>query len=214
VLADPAKLLAGVKPAAGAPMSFRTEGLGRPRDVTLIPFYKASDQRYTVYWSVVTPAEWEARLAARAAAERRRQATVAATLDVVNVDDARSEKDHNYRGQGTREWDFEGRKGREARGGWFSYDLRVRPDHPMTLAFTYQGSEGPTRDFDVLVDGEKLATRKVEYHPTELLSAEYAIPEAMTHGKERVTVRFQTLGEASSAGIFEVRTVAAAGAAR
>ncbi|HKN47714.1 MAG TPA: beta-L-arabinofuranosidase domain-containing protein, partial [Candidatus Polarisedimenticolia bacterium] len=173
VVADPQKLLSSVRLVPGTPVAFRTEGIGRPRDTALVPFYKASDQRYTVYWNVYTPAEWDTHRAALAASDRRRQAIAGATLDLVNVDDPQSERDHGYRGEGTSEWSFEGRKVREARTGWFSYDLKVRPDEPMTLVFTYKGVEGRPRSFDVLVDGEKVATRTVEYHPTELLDAEY-----------------------------------------
>jgi DUF1680 family protein len=39
-----------IKPVAGKPLTFRTEGVGVPADVTLVPFYKLFDQRYTVYW--------------------------------------------------------------------------------------------------------------------------------------------------------------------
>jgi hypothetical protein len=49
----------------------------------------------------------------------------------------------------------------------------------------------------------------VEYHPTELLDAEYAIPETLTRGTERVTVRFEPRVDAGSAEIFEVRVVQA-----
>ena len=160
-----------------------------------------------MYWNVYAPAEWEAHQAALDAAERRRQAVAGSTLDRVDVDDPQSERDHGYRGEGTSAWSFEGRTVREARGGWFSYDLKVRPDQPATLVFTYKGTEGRPRSFDVLVDGEKVATRTVEYHPTELLDAEYPIPEPLTHGKQRVTVRFQTATGALSASISEVRIV-------
>jgi DUF1680 family protein len=209
VVADPQKLLASVRPMPGTPVAFRTEGVGRPRDLSLIPFYKASDQRYTVYWNVYTPAEWDTHRAALAASDGRRQAIAGATLDLVNVDDPQSERDHGYRGEGTSEWSFEGRKVREARTGWFSYDLKVRPDEPMTLVFTYKGVEGRPRSFDVLVDGEKVATRTVEYHPTELLDAEYRIPESLTRGKERVTVTFQSHADEATASICEVRVVPA-----
>ena len=79
----------------------------------------------------------------------------------------------------------------------------------MTLVFTYKGVEGRARSFDVLVDGEKVATRTVEYHPTELLDAEYRIPESLTHGKERVTVKFQSHADEATASISEVRVVPA-----
>jgi hypothetical protein len=209
LVVDASKLLASVKPVPGAPLTFRTEGVGQPRDVTLIPFYKASDQRYTVYWSLETPAELEEHRASLAAAERRRGALARATVDVVNADDDRSESDHGYRGEGTGDWRFEGRRGREPRRGWFSYDLKVRPDGPMSVVCTYKGGEGRPRRFDLLVEGERIATRTVEYHPTELLDAEYALPETLTRGKERITVKFQTPADADSAMIFEVRTVPA-----
>jgi DUF1680 family protein len=206
VVAEPQKVLASVRPATGG---FRTEGIGRPRDVMLIPFYKASDQRYSVYWNVYSPAEWERHQADRAAAASRQQASARATVDIVNVDDPQSESSHGYRGEGTIDWEFEGRKVREARTGWFSYEMKVLPDQPMILAFTYKAGEGRRRVFDVLVDGEKVATKTVEYHPTELLDAEYPIPDSITRGKERSTVRFQTQGEAASAAILEVRTLRA-----
>lgn len=46
---DPA---AWLKPVAGRPLTFRTEGVGRPVDATLVPFYKLFDERYTVYWEL------------------------------------------------------------------------------------------------------------------------------------------------------------------
>jgi hypothetical protein len=73
---------------------------------------------------------------------------------------------------------------------------------------TYRGGEGRRRVFDILVDGQKIATETLPYHPTELLDVEYPIPAALTRGKTRVTVRFQPQADASTASVFEVRTVA------
>jgi hypothetical protein len=52
---DPTGLLAKLKPERGAALTFRTDGIGRPRDVLLVPFYKVFEQRYTVYWKVRPP---------------------------------------------------------------------------------------------------------------------------------------------------------------
>jgi DUF1680 family protein len=208
VAAPPQKLLAAVKPVVGAPLTFRTEGLGHPRDVTLIPFYRASDQRYTVYWKLSSPAEWDQAKADAIALERRRQEIAARSFDRVDIDDAKGEVAHGYRGEATDNWDYEGRKIRETRGGWFSYEMKVLPDRPMVVAFTYLGTEGRQRTFDILVDGVKIATRTAEYHPTELLDAEYLIPPEVTKGKEKVTVRFQA-PESTSAAVFEVRMMPA-----
>ncbi len=45
-----------LKPVAGQSLTFRTVGVGRPNDVTLVPFYREYDERYTVYWDVLKEA--------------------------------------------------------------------------------------------------------------------------------------------------------------
>ena len=50
--ADAAKLVDLIKPSGNAPLTFTTSGLGRPRDVTLIPYYRVAHERYTLYWKV------------------------------------------------------------------------------------------------------------------------------------------------------------------
>ena len=61
-----------VKPVAGtAPLTFRTEGLGKPGDVTLIPLYRLNHQRYNLYWSVYTPEEFAQHQAAATPAPPR-----------------------------------------------------------------------------------------------------------------------------------------------
>lgn len=202
------RLLSAVKPVPGSPLTFRTEGIGRPHDVTLIPFYKAFDVRYTVYWKRYTASEWAARQTELEASEARRRDLASRTIDVVDVDNAESEKSHAFHGDATRQPFFEGRRGRETTTGWFSYELKVTPDRPVVLVCTYRGGEGRRRVFDILVDGERVATETLAYHPTELLDVEYAVPEALTKGKTRVTVKFQPNAEASTAAVYEVRTIA------
>ena len=40
-----------IKPA-GAPLTFKTDGVGRPGDVTLVPYYKMAHQHYNMYWRI------------------------------------------------------------------------------------------------------------------------------------------------------------------
>jgi DUF1680 family protein len=40
-----------IKPT-GIPLTFKTESVGRPNDVTLIPYYRMAHQRYTMYWKI------------------------------------------------------------------------------------------------------------------------------------------------------------------
>jgi hypothetical protein len=200
-------VLAKVKPAPGVPLAFETRGLGRPADVRLVPFYKAADNRYTVYWNVLSPEEWAKRKSEREAAESRRREIERKTVDAVLVENEQSELEHGLKGESLSLGEFEGKRTRQARRGWFSYELNVLPDAPITLVCTYVGSEGRRRAFDVLVDGEKVATQQLDIHPTELFDVEYALPEAATKGKSRVTVRFQALPDATAGSVVEVRTV-------
>jgi uncharacterized protein len=200
-------VLRSVKPEPGAALNFRTHGIGRPQDVSLVPFYKVFEPRYTVYWKAYSPAEWEKRKAEVAVVEARRREIEQHTVDAVQIGEPQSENDHGYRGENTDTAYFEGRTGREARNGWFSYELKVAPDKPVTLAYSYRGSEGRKRVFDVLIDGEKIATQTLEIHPTELFDVEYALPERLTHGKERITVKFQAHPDAIAGSVMDLRIV-------
>ena len=143
------------------------------------------------------------------AADARRKDIDRRTLDAVNIDDATSEQAHGYQGESATEGYFEGRRTREARGGWFSYQLKIVPDQPITLVCAYRGSEGRRRSFDVIVDGQKVATETLEYHPTEQLDREYALPADLTRGKSQITVKFQALAPSTAGAVIDVRTLTA-----
>ena len=42
-----------LKPLPNNPLTFRTQGVTHPKDITLIPFFRQTDERYTVYWTTV-----------------------------------------------------------------------------------------------------------------------------------------------------------------
>ena len=67
LVGDAQSVLKKIKPA-GAPLVFQTKKLGKPNDVTLVPFYEANHERYTVYWTLATPAEAKKDTAAISAA--------------------------------------------------------------------------------------------------------------------------------------------------
>jgi uncharacterized protein len=173
-----------------------------------VPFNRIIDQRYTVYWNVYSREEWNGRVSAAAAAAARRSNVAQRTIDRVSIDDAESEHAHDLRSENATDGYFEGRRTREARNGWFSYALKVPPDQQVTLVCSYRGNEGRRRVFDVLVDGQKVATETLEYHPTEQLDKEYAIPDALTRSKQQVTVTFQARPDTIAGAVIEIRTVA------
>ncbi len=197
-----------IAPDGTAPMQFRTRGLGQPHDATLVPLYRIVDQRYMIYWDVFTPAQWEARGRELAALDARRQEFARRTIDAVDVHDAASESAHELRSEKTADAFFEGRRTREARNGWFSYQMNVVPDRPAALVCSYPGRQNYPRDFDILVDGQTVATEKLdEYNADQRLDKEYAIPESLTRGKSRVTVTLQAHHDSAAGALIEVRTI-------
>jgi hypothetical protein len=209
LVCEAAKLLRHVKPVSGQPLVFRTKGIGRPQDVTLIPFYLMHRQRYSVYWKLLSEKEWQAQRAELAAAEARRIATEARTVDVIRPGEQQSEIDHHVQGEKSDTLEALGRKLRHAHdGGWFSYEMKVDAAVPNELVCTWWGSEGGQRNFDILVNGSKIASQKLlNNQPGEFWDATYPIPPELTKGKSTVTVKWQAQPGNFAGGIFGVRTL-------
>jgi hypothetical protein len=52
-IGNPDAILGKIRKAAGGvPLTFETVGLGHPRDVRLVPYYRVAHERYTLYWKV------------------------------------------------------------------------------------------------------------------------------------------------------------------
>ena len=205
---DTRDVIPSIKRAPGTALQFTTQGPGRSAIVTLRPFNEIFDSRYTVYWQVYSRSEWETYLRRKASDEDLRTKAAAGTVDAVDVNDAAGEAAHGMAAGRSATGEIDGRKYREAKGSWFSYSLRVLPDEPIGLICTFRGSEGNRRVFDILVDGERLKTESLPYHPTELFDLEYTLPRALTRGKSQVTVKFQAAdADAWTGGLLEMRTV-------
>jgi len=128
------------------------------------------------------------------------------TVDQV-IPEADSERAHGLQGERTFSGEFNGRRWRDARdGGWFSFELKVSPEQPVLLVCTYWGSDGGGREFDLLVDGKKIATERLESkRPGVFYDQGYPVPAELTKGKERVTVRFQAHPSRMAGGVFGCR---------
>jgi hypothetical protein len=213
MVADNRKLLASLKPVAGRANTFLADaGVFRqagaePLSVTLEPLYKVSDHRYVVYFDQMTPAEFaeqEEKARASAAAEA---ALAARTVDFVAPGQEQLERDHALRGERDSTGPFNDRAYRHAAGGWFSWEFKVLPNQPQELAVTYWGSDS-NRTFDVLVNGEKLATETLaNQHPGSFFDKLYPLPAPLLTDKEKITVRFQAVGDSTAGGVFGVRVL-------
>jgi uncharacterized protein len=188
----------------GRPLAFRTHDVGRPVDVTLAPFYQTHHQRYSVYWRLLSNAAWEDYRAKKAAEELRRQELAARTIDSVIVGDPQSEADHHLKGEKTASGDYSDRRWRHAvEGGWFSYQFNPGPGEPVAFVCTYFGDDSGPREFDILVEGEKIATQKLDHNrPGEFFEVEYPLAARLIQGKTLITVRFQAHPANFAGGVF------------
>jgi uncharacterized protein len=65
-----AAVLDRIERVPGRALTWRTRGLARPADVTLVPFHALHYQRHVVYWTRLSAAAWAAEEARRRAGER------------------------------------------------------------------------------------------------------------------------------------------------
>jgi len=188
-----------VKPVKGKPLTFQT--VGQSERITLVPYHRLFEQRYVIYWRVYKEgSEAHKNYLAR---ERERKALQARTVDRIEIGNGPSEKGHNLQGHNTESGQHEGRMWRHAtNAGWFSYTLKVLPEQSMILRCCYWGSD-LGRTFDVLVEGQKITTVTLDENvPGKFFYEEHSIPPALTHGKRKVTVRFQAHAGSMAGGVF------------
>ncbi|HNT89592.1 MAG TPA: glycoside hydrolase family 127 protein, partial [Candidatus Hydrogenedentes bacterium] len=209
LITDDQPVAAWLKPVAGEPLTFVTDGVGHPEDLRLIPFFRMHHQRHVVYWDLFTPEQWEARQTAYREEQARRQALDARTLDYVQPGEMQPERDHAFEGENSRHGMHLDRAWRDAAdGGWFAFTMKVSPDRPVELICTYWGSDAGGRVFDILVDGERIATQSLEtpQDPGTFFDVAYPIPPEHTRGKDRVRVTFQARPGMMAGGVFGCRT--------
>jgi hypothetical protein len=208
VAATTTDALARMRPT-GEPLTFRTQGLGRPADVELRPFFRLYDRRHAVYLHVVTEATWAGRGSREATASEARRAVDARTIDAVVVGSSPEETAHAALVERADAWSLEGRPCRSTRyGGSFSYVLRVPGDGPAAVRVTYWGGETRRHVFEVTAEGETIATQSLfDDRPGELYEVLYPLPERLTSGRDRVRIGFRTGPSQSTGAVFEVRVV-------
>jgi len=46
-----------IRPLSGSALTFQTMGIGQPRDVVLVPYFRIAHERYNLYWKLVKPGD-------------------------------------------------------------------------------------------------------------------------------------------------------------
>jgi DUF1680 family protein len=200
-------LLKHVQPVSGQPLTFRTHEIGRPQDVTLIPFYQIQRERFSVYWKLLTEAEWQAEAASFAADEARRIAEEARVVDVVHPGEEQSETDHKMQGGQTRSGDSYGFKWRQT-DDWLSYEVNVLPGQPAELVVSLRDGRQGSANFDLLVDGQIIAAQPVA-NDASVGGNDTVFPltPELTNGKSSVNVKFVVRPGKSIAGLSGLRVL-------
>ncbi|WP_348636254.1 glycoside hydrolase family 127 protein [Sphingomonas sp. LaA6.9] len=207
-------IVAGFQPVALTDATYRSQGIGRPGDMSFGPFYRNYERRSAVYFRRFTDAEWAKAEVAYAAEQARLKDLAARSVDVMHLGEMQPERDHALTSDISYPVVYRGRNGRDARtGGFFEFTMKVKPG-PLMLQATYWGEERK-RLFHILVDGKRVASQTLNSEkPGEFFDVEYAIPEALTRGKKQVKIRFEpepgnTAGPVFGVTIFTPRTTTA-----
>jgi DUF1680 family protein len=189
-------------------LTFTLGKASRPEGLHLVPFYTIHFQRYAIYLPCLSQPEYDRRRTDLEAEEAQLRRLEERTLDRVVIGDAESERAHHVAGERTNTGSALPPYSRWRDGaGWFSYEMKTLPDRPVKLLCVYWGADNG-RVFDVTVDGTVIATQRLTgSRPGEFVRAWYDVPESLTRGKERVTVRFEAREGTVAGGVFDLRTV-------
>jgi hypothetical protein len=198
-----------LKPLADKPLEFSVQGVGKPFDPQLKPFYKTYDEYYSVYFDFFTQADWANRQAEYEAEVLRQKKIDESTIDNFRIGEMQPERDHNLFATEKSYVDFAlGRGGREARPeNYFSFDMKVIPGVENALMLTYMGDD-KDRKFDIKVEGKIIAT--VEWKGGQngkFYDVEYAIPTDLIAEKSTVKVSIEANYKSTAGRIFGVRTI-------
>jgi DUF1680 family protein len=201
IIGEEGSLTSELQPVPGKSCVFRGSSRvlrladGDEQGATLEPIHTMHGNReYVVYWNAFAPKEWQT-------TEAQLKALKARTVDSVFPGSEQDERDHRLQGDKT---GTDKKSWRDAAdGGWFSWDLKVLAGQPQELHVKVWGSDAGGREFDIVVDGGKLATLTLENNkPGEYYEEIYSIPPQMTQGKSKITLRFQGHPGKMAGGVF------------
>lgn len=180
-------------------------------DVSLTPFYRTHERTYSVYFDVITPAEFDARVAAAAAERERLRRMEAATVAFVRPGDPQAESTFGYKSEpADRRVDGSPRRSSRAGTGWFSYDMPVGPGAPTAIIVTYFNEVGlppVLGNFEIDVDGTPIGKFEPNRAASGFFDTRYDVPANLIQGKSKITVRVQANGNGRIAPIYGIRVV-------
>lgn len=198
-----------IKPLPNEPLTFEAKTTDTSGAILLKPFYEFTKDRYSVYWDLFSPQQWQ----------QYQQKEKADVQDKIDVEDSVEEAAHDLQGKDM----FTGRSFfktfRSALdSGYFSYKMKVNTNKPLFLVCKYWGGgwgPDPKGNIDIYADGIKIGSQdfsqSMEDHPIVFFNVIYDIPKQITQGKKSITLRFQSHKGHINTGLFECKLVTADG---
>ena len=193
----------------GKKNTFETKRVGVPRQFKLKPFYKTHEERYSVYFDLFSQERWEEYQADYKSKEEEKKKMEEMTIDFFQPGEMQPERNHNFKSEkGTVEV-LKNRKGRSVeRGGNMSFDMKLMKGNRVALVVEYWGGYTGSKTFDILVDGDLLATENISNKkPGEFIDIIYELPDEIAMIKGRVTITFKPHDGHRAGPVFGVRTI-------
>jgi len=196
-------------PVPGKTNTFITQNTGRPTDVLFKPFYLTHERRYSVYFDLFTEEQWNQHQEEYQARQEQMKMMESRTIDFFQLGEMQPERNHNFKSEKTWVNEHKHKNYREAdRGGWFSFDMDVIQNEPVELAFEYWGGFPGSKTFDILVNGEKLATENISNaKPGEFYHSFYDLPAGLPITGGKVEVKLVPHEGHRAGPLFSVRTM-------
>jgi len=196
-------------PVEGKPNTFRTTNIGKPIDVTLVPFYTLADRRYSVYWDTYDENEWKALQATYEADRKQKLELEQNTIDVFRMGEMQPERDHQFEDNNATNGEFKNRKYREVeRGGWMTFNMKTNNNQPFALVFEYWGGYSGSKTFDILVEDSVIATENVSaISKAKFVNKTYQVPAQLVKDKESIRVKVLPHEGHRGGPVYTVRTV-------
>ena len=207
LLTDNRSIKDWVKPIDLTTLTFKTKGIGEPKDIVLKPFYTLYNKYYSVYFDFFTNTGWLARQEEYEADKKQQQIIENRTIDYFRIGEMQPERDHNLVATEKSYVDIAlGRTGREARrDNSFTYTMKVNPGMDNILLLTYIGDD-KGRKFDVLVDGIRIAYVEWDGGTSgKFYDNEYVIPSDLIGNKTSVSIKIDANHERTAGRIFGCR---------
>lgn len=216
ILGDRSALLSKVHPVKENSLDQTIDLLlpdGPDTSIELEPFFRIHDARYIMYWLALNQAEYQEVLDSLELEEQKMIELDKRSIDAISPGQQQPEADHQMKTLNSETGIHQEEFWRHAsNGGFISYVMNTDGEENLTLFVRYWGNEWGSRQFDILIDGELLASENIhgKWNKSEFVNVEYPIPNSMVEGKKSVEVRFQAKPENFAGGLYNVRILRSA----